>query len=209
MDTNLTKQIEGIERRIKDLDKQVKDNTEEMGATESRIRGTEKRIEDLKPELERAREERQQILVDGIDSQKIKNLIKEIRDEVEEKEDELIGLQNRLGNLKVKGARLVEEKTEVEKGIPKAKLIHFAKKYNEIASTLGPVVKEICELRYILGEHIKQETIISPTPWAPSFPKLFEPHEEIPENINHATFFNFRAWDEDYTREERNKLGLT
>jgi chromosome segregation ATPase len=202
----LTEKIQKIEKHIEDTKQRIMENIKSIDVTQQRLEESKSSVEHLKEQYESARQKRQGVLAAGNDSQAISSEIKSIRDQLEEKEDEQIGLQTKLEELTAETPSLENELIEAEKDIPKARLIYLHGKYNKLASELAPIVQEMWKLRFELNEtHARGGVVVSPAGWSfgalGAIPRLYLPDQEVPGDKVSQTFFDLAAYREDIQRQ--------
>jgi chromosome segregation ATPase len=202
----LLDKLQKIEKHIEDTKRRIMENIQSIDVTQQRLDESKSNVEHLKEQYESARQKRQGILAAGKDSQEISKRIKEIRNELEEREDEQIGLQTKLEELTVETPSLENELSEAEKEIPTARLIYLHGKYNKLASELAPIVEEMWKLRFQLNEtHARGGVVVSPAGWSfgalGAIPRLYLPDQEVPGDKVSQTFFDLAAYREDIQRQ--------
>jgi DNA repair exonuclease SbcCD ATPase subunit len=208
---------EALEKKLKEVKQRREGNLKDIETIRERISATKERQEELSNKYEEARVKRQEILATGMDAKQTNKLIKDLKDEQELIEDELIGLDQRFKNLEAEGESLEKKETETEKNILQSKLIPLAGEYNIAAAELATIVKKIWELRIALNEgYTGTPTILPSMGWDENaltcIPKMYLPHEEIPQRGSRTgAFFLFGAFREDYQRkiqEEKERAKL-
>lgn len=202
------------EQRIVNIEERVRSIDNDIESTSKRLMESKERLDTLQPQYEQARKKRQAILAKKEDPDKVSSEIIAIKAEIELKEDETIGLTDRLERLQGEEAKLLEDLIEARKEIPRTRLIHAAERYNKIASTLAEVVKEIWKYRIELNEtnEARNITVASPSGWGGALqwiPKLFLPEEVPTQSYQNrpdlTTFFDFQGFYEEKKEEEREK----
>jgi chromosome segregation ATPase len=194
----MAEEIKKAEARIAEVEKEIETLGSDIQATGARLEMARDRKAVLESELKQCREERQKALAMGQSSQKINKRISEIREEMEEGEDEVIGLEAHLRDLNEKMEQLQGVLNEVQPEPSRIKLRHLAGRYNKLASEMAPVVEEMWRLRLVLEPKDYDSTIVVPLGWhwgtaLTRIPKIFFPDEDIPEHRDFAnnTYFDF------------------
>jgi len=207
----LAENIEGIRERMKSVNARIKQNSKDIEDTTLRIEQLEDAPERLQGQYVKLREKRQEALVLGKGTDKINAALNEVRAELELKEDELIGLQNRLKELQEEARTLEKEKGEAYYLIPKAKLVHLKDEYNRVAERLAQIVIDIQEQRHLLHDSNTGRFVYCPAGFDSGafqvISKLYHVDEQIPDEAhkNERLFYHEYWLDADRVRKAREK----
>jgi hypothetical protein len=197
-----------LEKKLEEINAGIATNRSSTEDAEKRKQAASIKLTEYKSKHDKAREDRQGLLASGKDVKKQSDLIKGLHTEKELAEDEVIGLDKMLDELKGQAQKLDGERIETERDILKSKLIPLVPIYNEAAAKLAKIVEEIWELRFALNEPYAAfgpQSIISAAGWDESalcnIPKLFRNDEEIPAyNREEAVHFHYRFYRENKMR---------
>ncbi len=196
----LTKKLQEAEVNIESIENLMLKNVKDIEATEQRLKKAESRSNQLKEQHESARQKRQGLLVAGKDAQAISKIIKDIRAESEEREDEVIGLQKKQERLESEKVQLASDKEEARKDFLRMKLQELVPRYNETALKLSEIVKEIHDLKIKLHDP-NNRAIGSSMGWDDNalekIPQLRLPGEEV----NKYSFFNRYTYRQEKIKE--------
>ena len=191
--------LASLESHIKDIDKGIQDASKGIETTEKRLPEIEKKVKNAKEHSEKLREQRQATLASGKNASVITREIADFKEELEEAEDELIGLQNLLESLKDRKSKLHHERIAAEDELIGFKLRCLVPEYNKTAEVLAKIVKEIWELKMKISGGIYgpiHPVVGSIAGWEnnalDSIPQLYILGED-PEPLRYS-FFYFLAW---------------
>lgn len=197
----LTQELQKIENKIQDLEKRFRANEADIEETQERVENAKKRIQELREQYEKKRTARQESLASGKDTQTLNKEITTIREAIELREDEVIGLENKLKKLKEKSPDLIKELAETRDEIPRTKLVNLVPEYNKVASDLAVIVEEMWKLRLALDEtHKYGFAVVAPVPWGfgalGHIQKLYLPGDDIPSHPFQQAHFDINAFFE-------------
>lgn len=186
-----------LTQKLEKINEQMKKNRNSLEAAENRKEMALKRQTECQTQYEDARDERQGLLASGKEVKQISDRIKNMQAEKELAEDEVIGLDNMLLDLKEEVQRLEKEKSETERDILVSKLLPLVPAYNEAAARLAEIVEKIWILKHALNEvHSGPYTIYSPTSWdegaLSEIPKLFDAGDPSLPNRDSVEAYHFR-----------------
>jgi hypothetical protein len=205
----LQEKLEGIKVRIEGLENQYAGTIRDVEAAESRLKTAKESLIDLKGLSEKARADRQEAFAKGKPVGLFKKILKETQGEIEEREDEIIGLDRLKEELKIREAEQHKAILEAYREIPKTRLLYCAERYNELAALMAPVIQEIWDLKYQLEEiNGKDITVFCPAGWGGTalirLPRIFTQGEQVSKD-KPRLFFDWRSFDEEWIRQTRGK----
>lgn len=200
-----------LEKKLQDIKKRVEQNAKDIEAAAKRKADAVERQEKLQIQYESNRGERQLQLALGKDASQISKQVRELKDQSEIVEDEIIGLDMRLADLVGEKEALQKNLIETEVEIGRSKLRPLVAAYNEKAAELADIVESIWQLRIELNEGIQSpQAVYSTEGWDDNalscIPKLFFHEEPIPGyHSSEGCIFKYPLFRADMARERTEK----
>ena len=149
-----------LEKETVSLKKEIRSLDAEINKLENRVAEVHHQANANKARMNELREHRQNLLADEKDVKSVSNEIRNIFNQRELIEDELVGLEKRISALSDSKIEMERQLAQHERDIKISALYKQFDLYNDIASNLGIVVKEIYkqirndrELKQILLRH--------------------------------------------------------
>jgi chromosome segregation ATPase len=195
----ITETIQQQESIVVSIEKRIQKNEKNIEATRQALPQSENKVAQLKGQHDVAREQRQRALADGKDVKDITRRIREIRDRLEENEDEQIGLQDKLDRLQhIEAPQLATDLREARLNVLKYKLYTLVPEYNKTAKALAGTVKEIFDLKIEFHDPNNQ-LIVSNMGWIDNaldkIPQLYIPEDG--EKVERYSFWHRHVYVQD------------
>lgn len=141
-----------LSERALALDTEIASNSKAILETEKKLKDAEIKTEVIKKEYSETRQKRQSAIALGKDPEKFSTSIAALQDKQDLLEDTIIGLKQRIEDLKTEGDLLVQERTEVAKRLLRTEEIPLVAEYNENIKKAAEVQKKLIRLAERLGE---------------------------------------------------------
>jgi len=156
------------DERLAAIEKRFREIPGEIALTQGRIEESRKRVESTEARVAEAREERQRLLAAGKKADKPSAEMRAIREDSEELQDLVLGLERRLGDLRAEEIALREEEKKCSYEAARLAVIPLMNRYNAVAKELGGISKEIyltsVKYREDLSE-FRVNGLVSPSSW--------------------------------------------
>ncbi len=142
---------------ISQVEKQISLNEELLQATKKRIGETASKLSESKGnvkkiefEIQDTKVKRQQALVKGGDARSLSDSLKKLESESELETEKVTGLDDFLKELRGEERTLELKLNELPKRVLQLQAVEIAARYNELASGIAPVSKELNEILFKL-----------------------------------------------------------
>lgn len=145
--------VEELKAKLDEINKLIPENHKNLERTKERLNKSESQSQLYQDDIERLRRERQTVLAEEGDPKKINAAIREIRQNQEMIEDEILGLEEKRSFLEDQKIDLEREMYLLNREIIKEKTIRpLVAEYNKIGRRMGEILMSLEEanLRYAM-----------------------------------------------------------
>ena len=145
-------EFNNLSERTLALDTEIVSNSKAILETEKKLKDAETKTEVIKREYSETRQKRQSAIALDKDPEKFSTSISALLDKQDLLEDTIIGLRQRVEDLKTEGDLLAQERTEVAKRLLRIEEIPLVAEYNDCVQKAAEAQKKLIRLAEKLGE---------------------------------------------------------
>jgi len=184
-------ELKEVEKSIQECERKISKIQQELISYGRRRQELEKTISEFEPKMKELREKRQFLLAQGEDVRQVSEEINRLKERHELEEDELVGVNLRIQNLKSEMERLQRELENLNF----ERIVLLSKplidRYNLLASELASILSELCKNAKV-NRHDSQaffsNSVFKASNSHVVIPKLFLTREN-PHDIYEGDFF--------------------